>query len=138
MEISTDRLLLRPYKASDLPHVQRYAVRPEFYRYLPIAEQTAETVAEFLKRRLEEQQCGNGDGVTFAIEPREVGFVVGGVRLGVRDQPNRQGDLGFALASDYQGRGYMTEAVKAVLVLGFDRFALHRIWATADVENERS
>ena len=32
----------------------------------------------------------------------------------------------------------MTEALKSVLTMGFDHLELHRIWATADVENARS
>ena len=46
--------------------------------------------------------------------------------------------MGYALDSDYLGRGYMTEALKRVLTMGFDDLELHRIWATADVENARS
>jgi len=40
MEILTDRLLLRPLHADDLGHMQRYAVREEFFRFLPMDNQT--------------------------------------------------------------------------------------------------
>ncbi len=138
MNLLTDRLLLRPFKATDLPDIQRYAVRPEFYRYLPISEQTPDSVAAFLEDRLEAQQRGETDRFAFAIEPKELRFVVGSIRIEVRDRANRHGDLGIALDSDYQGRGYMTEALKRVLTMGFDHLELNRIWATADVENTRS
>ena len=138
MKLLTDRLLLRPFEATDLPHLQRYAVRPEFYRFLPILEQTPETVAAFLEKRLEEQRQEESSRFNFAIEPKELKFVIGSIRIEVRDAANRKGDLGYALDSAYQGQGFMIEAVKRVLTMGFDRLKLHRILATADVDNEPS
>ena len=138
MELETDRLLLRPYSTADLTRLQRYAVRLEFYQYLPIPEQTLDTVAVFLEGRLEEQRKGESNRFAFAIELKELKMIVGGVRIEIQDTANQHGDLGFALDSDYQRRGYMSEAVKAVLNMGFDQLKLHRIWGTADVENEPS
>lgn len=136
MELATERLLLRPYKTDDLPHIQRYATRPHFYEFLPIPAQTPESVADFLSDRLalaKEPDCFN-----FAIEPNDVGHIVGALRLEVKDPINHAADLGFALDSDFQNRGYMTEAAACVIRMGFDTLSLHRIWATADVQNERS
>lgn len=137
MEIETDRLILRPYRATDLPDIQRYAVRPTFYRYLPIPAQTPETVAAFLDDRLADQKHGRGDHC-LAIELKARQIAIGGIRLGVQKDMNRQADLGFALDADHQGRGYMTEAVRRIIRFGFEDLELHRIWATADVRNERS
>ncbi len=104
MTLSTDRLVLRPFAPTDLPRIQRYAMRPDFVRYLLIPEQTLESVAAFLEDRLQEQRSRVSDSFTFAIEPREVGFIVGTVRIEVRDKANRHGDVGYALDSDHQGR----------------------------------
>ena len=138
MRLETDRLVLRPLEEADLPHMQRYAVRPDFYRYIPIAEQTPESVAEFLRGRLERQRDPESEGWTLAVVPRAVGHIIGGVRLTVQDRTHRQADLGFSLDSEFHGRGFMTEAVKAVFAAGFRDLDLHRIWATADVDNVRS
>jgi len=138
MELETSRLRLRPYRATDLPHIQRYAVRPAFYRYLPIPAQTPETVAAFVSERLEQQQRPDDRSYNFVLEPKDLMVAVGAVRLGIQNDANRDADLGFALDSDYQGRGYMTEAVRRVIRMGFDQLGLRRIWATADVRNERS
>jgi RimJ/RimL family protein N-acetyltransferase len=138
MELETSRLLLRPFEAGDLPHIQRYAVRPAFYRYLAIPVQTPETVAAFVAQQIEAQQREDGGNYIFVLEPKELKVAVGTVRLGVQSPVNGDADLGFSLDSDYQGRGYMTEAVRQIIRLGFDRLELRRIWATADVRNERS
>ena len=137
MELETDRLILRPHRAEDLSDIQRYAVRPAFYRYLAIPAQTPETVAAFLEGQLAAQGSDDGNH-SFVLEHKDLRCVIGSVRLGVRDAVHRHGDLGYALDSDHQGHGYMTEAVRAVLRMGFEQLALHRIWATADIRNKRS
>ncbi|WP_282608668.1 GNAT family N-acetyltransferase [Pelagibius sp. Alg239-R121] len=136
MKLTTERLELRPLKESDLPQMQRYATRPKFYRYNPIEEQTPESVAVFLQKELEKQRH-DGRHV-LALEPKEVGFIVGTVRIEVRDQNHRHGDLGYALDSEYQGRGYMTEAVQRLIRFGFEELQLHRIWATCNIDNAPS
>ena len=135
--LKTKQLVLRPFRRTDLPHVQRYAVRPEFYRYLPIPVQTSATVAVFLEKLIDAQSDADGN-LTFAIEPRGIGHVVGAIRIAVRDATNRQGDVGFGLDAEFQRLGYMTEALKRVLRFGFEDLDLHRIWATADVKNQKS
>lgn len=140
--LETRRLLLRPFRSDDLPDLQRYAVRPGFWRYLPIEEQTSETVAAFLAKRLADpprmpENAGIGT-LNFAVEAKHLGSLIGTARLGVTSRTHPQGDLGFALDSEHAGQGYMTEAVRQLLTFGFDECALHRIQATADVENARS
>lgn len=46
--------------------------------------------------------------------------------------------LGYSLAEDSQGRGYMTEAVRAVLRFAFDDWKLHRVQAAYMPRNTRS
>jgi RimJ/RimL family protein N-acetyltransferase len=136
MKLITERLVLRPYEAKDL--LQRFAVRPDYYKYLALPELTPESVAAFFSERLEEQERGEPKRVTFAIEAKVLGHMIGAIRIEVRDVVHQSGDLGFALDSEQQGHGYMTEALQCVLTFGFDDFKLHRIWATADIENEKS
>lgn len=135
--IRTQRLLLRPLCRDDLPHLQAYAIRPEFYRYLPIPEQTPQTVAVFLEQQLVEA-TGERKSWVLGIEPHEIGHLVGTVRISIVSAENRSADMGYALNSDFYGRGYATEAARAVLSFGFRELRLHRIWATADVHNDAS
>lgn len=136
--IETDRLILRPFRQDDLPHIQRYATRSAFYRYITIEEQTPHTVAAFFEKRMAEQEVDDRTHRTFAVEFKDVGHIVGAVSFSVAKGDDRSGSLGYSLDSDYQGRGLMTEAVHAVLTYGFTTLGIHRIWATADVENTAS
>jgi len=139
MTIETPRLLLRPHRRDDLEHLLRYSVRPEYYRYLPVPPLTPEGVAALLERRI--AAAARSDEMkswVFAIEPQQVGYTVGATRISVVNQEHQVADIGFALDSDFYGRGYATEAARAVVSFGFSRLGLLRIWATTDVENEAS
>ena len=50
----------------------------------------------------------------------------------------RNGIIGYSIDKDYQGRGYMRAAVDAVVGYAFEELELHRIEASALVDNERS
>ncbi len=112
--IRTERLLLRPLHQDDLPHLQQYATRPEFYRYLPIVEQTPETVAAFLEQRLAKAKENEKQRWDFAIEPHGAGHLIGTIRL--------------SIAQD-------RHTARAVLNFGFGELGVHRISATTAVEN---
>jgi RimJ/RimL family protein N-acetyltransferase len=73
-----------------------------------------------------------------AIVLRATDRLIGGCRIEIRNAASVSGDIGYVLASDAWGRGYATEATRALLDFGFQGLALHRIWATCDVENRAS
>lgn len=132
----TKRLCLRPFRPSDLSHLERYVVREHFWKYLPIDPQTPESVRVFLDKRLADRW---GDGSYLcAIELAELGHLIGTVRISVDSATHRSGDIGYALNDEYSGRGYMTEAVRRILNVGFNELGLNRIWAMADTDNEPS
>jgi len=47
-------------------------------------------------------------------------------------------EIGWALAGDHQGRGYATEAARALLDYAFDALGCHRVIATCQPENVAS
>ena len=68
--LKTQRLILRPFQCDDLPHMQCYAVRTEFYQFLLIPKQTPESVASFLKSKLSRQAGDGPEKSEFAIESK--------------------------------------------------------------------
>ena len=136
--LETPRLRLRVPTMDDLPHVQRYAVREDFYRYLDMDVPTPESVESYLSAVIAAWDELHGTDRVFAIEPKEAGRIAGLIRIGLDDEESRQGNVGYSLDSDFQGRGYATEALKEVVRLGFEDLGLRRIWATVDARNEKS
>lgn len=54
------------------------------------------------------------------------------------DKNNNICEIGYDLSSDYWGRGYMTEALKAAIKVGFENMGLNRIQGFVHVQNEKS
>ena len=50
----------------------------------------------------------------------------------------KSGIVGYSMDKDYQGKGYMKEALKLVLKYAKDELELHRLEASVLVDNERS
>ena len=54
------------------------------------------------------------------------------------DLKNKNGEIGYWLLSEYEGRGIMTECVKACIKYGFETIGLHRIVIKCDERNAKS
>ena len=119
-------------------HVQRYALREEFSRYPDMDAPTAESVERYLAAVISAWDEPHGTERVFAIEPKQIGRIAGLIRIGIDADDSRQGNVGYSLESASQGRGYVTEALKEVVRLGFEGLGLRRIRATVDVRNEKS
>jgi RimJ/RimL family protein N-acetyltransferase len=75
-------------------------------------------------------------GVPYAGEETASGALVGYVTLTV--EQHRQGEIGFIFHPDHQGRGYATEAGRAVLGIAFGAYGLHRVSGRLEARNAAS
>jgi RimJ/RimL family protein N-acetyltransferase len=139
LPVRTARLDLRAFTPDDLDVVLAMRSLPEVVRYLYDDELDAARAPEVLARKIKRQRIdGDGDGLGLAVAERETGVVVGDVSLMLTGAHDRQGEIGFTLHPDHQGRGFATEAAQAMLALGFDQLGLHRIVGRCDGRNVAS
>ncbi len=90
---------------------------------------TAEAEAEWAK--------GGREPTRYAIEAD--GAVIGECGLGNFDHVARVCELGIGIGDrGYWGKGYGREAVSLLVEYGFLHHNLHRIWLTANADNERA
>ncbi|HEU4642251.1 MAG TPA: GNAT family N-acetyltransferase [Gemmatimonadaceae bacterium] len=135
--LDTSRLVLRPFTLADAPAVQRLAgAREVADTTLTIPHPYEAGMAEEWIG-MHEAQFAAGEGVTFAITERDGGALVGAIGLTVQPAHARA-ELGYWLGTPYWGRGYCTEAARAVLGHAFDALALHRVWACHFARNPAS
>ncbi len=133
MEIRTRRLLLRPVEMGDVASTHEYASDAEntrFMMHLPSAdiEETARTIAFAVA-----QWASNRPSrLEFAIIAE--GRHAGGITLYYRTD-RTQGELGWIMRSDCQGRGYVTEAARALIDFAASELGMRRIIACCDSEN---
>jgi RimJ/RimL family protein N-acetyltransferase len=126
--LETERLRLRAFTLEDADVFERL-VRPR--------EVTDGTLSfphpvpegwgvERINRMLE--RLASGEHVEFAVCSRSTGELIGGIGMSITAR-HRRGHLGYWLGVDHWGKGYATEAARAVLRYGFDVLNLHRIEA---------
>jgi RimJ/RimL family protein N-acetyltransferase len=137
--IKTERLLLRPLTAADAEALLAYRSRPDVCRYVPFEPMTAEVIADRLTTYWAATGLTDeGQSLTLGIEVAETGRLVGDVILFWHSRRHRSGEIGYLVDPEFTGRGYATEAARAMLKLGFEDLGLHRIVGRIDERNEPS
>lgn len=132
--IETARLVLRRWTLTDAEDVLAYAADPEWSRFLPVPKpyehrHAEEAVAQWV---LEDWSTNP----VWAIEI--AGRASGGINLRI-DHQHRNAELGYALGRRHWGRGYMTEAARAVIDAAFASLPdLARVQAGANSKNRAS
>ena len=133
VELKTERLLLRPLELGDVDDVLAYASDPEVGRYLPVPQPyTRDDAVEYVARMILDDWSTEP---TFAIVWAR--HVIGSISLHVKVR-HETAELGYALARQAWGRGIVPEAARAVIDWGFERYALHKVFARSDVRNRQS
>lgn len=130
IELRTERLLLRPFRLSDIDGVLEYGSDPEWARFSPQPYDRGE--AEDLVARGVLTSWNNKP--MFAIEVG--GAVVGMVELSI--DGSGSAELGYDVAKPHWGQGLATEASRAAVDWAFREFGLAKVFAYADLRNSQS
>ena len=136
-EIDTARLRLRQIVSSDIPvlfAIHHDADTMRWYGVEPLADLAqAAMVVEAFSGWFE-----NGTGFRWGLERHEDHRLIGSCGLFRWNKSWQCCVIGYELARDCQGRGYMREAAEAILEFGFTRMHLHRVQAEAHPRNAAS
>lgn len=137
--IRTARLLLRNWEERDRELFRRINSDDEVMEFFPF-RRTAEQADEVMDS-MRAEISANGYGWT-AAEVAATGECIGFVGLhDVEIEPlGRPGrvEIGWRLAPEFWGFGYVTEAARAWLAYGFETLGLDEIVSLAVWNNERS
>ncbi|RYE08322.1 MAG: N-acetyltransferase [Hyphomicrobiales bacterium] len=137
LTVKTDRLILRPLERSDFDAVLSYYSLPDVQRYLDWkARDKIEAKVAFDALRKQTRLTRPGEIITFAIVRKTDGAVMGHVSLRWADAHAAQGEVRFALGPAFRRQGFGSEAVNAVITMGFADYKLHRIFAVTAGKNE--
>jgi ribosomal-protein-serine acetyltransferase len=130
--------VVRPLEEGDAEQLHGLVAAHRDYlaEWLPwaAAERTVEMSRDFV--RTSQLQLADDDGFQAAIV--EDGAVVGVIGFHRIDWLNRATSLGYWIAPSSQGRGTVTEAVRALTTYAFETWGLNRVEIRAGVGNERS
>lgn len=129
----TERLLLRPWRAGDERALVEAWADEDYASLLLTGTQNAAEVAEMVRRRSDP-----GDGRFVGLVAEHGGEVVGDSILILKGTGLSEGEIGWTVMPRHAGRGYATEAARAVLRLAFEHYGLRRVVANLDARNDRS
>jgi RimJ/RimL family protein N-acetyltransferase len=139
VRIETARLVLREYTEEDWPEVLAYQSDPRYLRFYHWTGREAAAVQEFVGAFIARQRDEPRNVFQLAITlPSDGGRLIGSCGVRVNDRARREGNIGYELNPEYWGRGYATEAARAMLRYGFEHLELHRIWAELNADNAGS
>ncbi len=139
LPIRTERLTLRAIAAADADAMLGYKSVPEVVRFVPYGVLDRAAVEEKIRSVWSRSRFDQpGDAACLAVEESATGRLIGDVVFFWRSETDRTGEVGYSFHADVAGRGYATEAVRALLELGFGPMGLHRIIARVDERNEAS
>ena len=136
--LETERLILRPWRLEDAADMYAYAKNPNVG---PNAGWKPHESVEESKAILESWIHSDEEEDIWAIVPKEMGRACGSI--GLHQDGRRPGvpncrELGYVLGQEQWGKGYMTEAAKAVLRYGFQELGLGLISVRHSSYNQRS
>jgi len=138
MMLNTDRLLLREFEEDDWRAVLAYQSDPRYLRYYAWDERPEEEVRAFVRMFVAQQEETPRWKYQLAIVLKEEGRLIGNCGLRRAAPGARVADIGYEIDPRYWGRGYATEAARAIVAFGFGELRLHRLWAACVLENTGS
>lgn len=135
--ISTPRLVLRWISTDDVDGLYEIFSDPQVMRYwstVPLANREA---AAQLQSEIE---SGNKSDAMFkwGLALRDNNRVIGTTTLFNLNLDNGRAELGYALGRAHWGKGYMHEALQALLTHAFETMQLRRLEADVDPRNAAS
>ena len=136
--IQTERLILRDFVDSDWEAAHTYASRDEVVRYMAWGPNTEHETKDFVARAIAGQQSEPRRSYELAISTLQDSALIGGVSIERTSDLHESGVIGYCLHPDTWGRGFATEAARAIVGFGFTYLELHRITTTCDTENVAS
>lgn len=138
MIIKTKRLLLRPWKESDLEPFAQLNADPRVMEYFPSVKSYKESVEEY--NRILQHFTQRGWGF-WAVEIPNKNDFIGFIGLRFDDFPapfTPAIEIGWRLAFEHWKKGYATEGAKAALNYGFEILKLEEIISFTSILNTRS
>src|SRR6188474_2131324 len=119
--VRTTRMTLRPYEMGDLEGLHDMYRREDMCRFLPWEPMDVDQARAKLEQRVRQTRIeADGDPLVLAAVDTETGRIIGEFMLRLISAESRQGEIGWSIHPDVQGRGLATEGAGEMLRLGFD------------------
>jgi RimJ/RimL family protein N-acetyltransferase len=136
--IETERLLLRRSRPEDAATISAYRSDPNVNRQQGWDRTDLEGVLADIVEMSGRSPGEPGGWVQFTVEERGGGRIVGDVGLSVADGEPGVIKVGYTIDPAFQGLGYATEAIRALVEYAFETLGAEVVRAHASAENAPS
>jgi len=136
--IETERLLLRRSRPEDAATISAYRSDPNVNRQQGWDRTDLEGVLADIVEMSGRSPGEPGGWVQFTVEERKDGRIVGDVGLSVADGEPGVIKVGYTIDPAFQGLGYATEAIRALVEYAFETLGAELVRAHASAENAPS
>ncbi len=135
--LKTKRLILRKTEMTDAPAMFVQRSDPRLMQYVDRKPcESEEEAAAFI--RMITDNLENNIGISWAITTHDNDEMIGSIAIWRIMKEHYRGELGYVLLPEYQGKGIMNEALKAVIAYGFGVMKLHSLEANTNPDNSAS
>ncbi len=136
--IETERLTLRPFRVEDAEAMFRnWASDPEVTKFLSWPTHTNVQVTETVLK----DWVGHYDEENYyswAIELKELGQPIGGISVVDSSEESEWVEIGYCIGRNWWRKGYVTEALNALITFFFEEVGMGRVQAKHDPRNPNS
>lgn len=137
MILTTERLILRPWREEDAPSLYQYAKHPDVG---PIAGWPVHTSVEHSRDIIQTVLSAKD---TYAVVLKQTGEPVGSIGLMRQGASNlvldaNEAEIGYWIGVPFWGQGLIPEAVRKLMRYSFQDLKLDRLWCAYFDGNEKS
>lgn len=132
--LETERLKLRRADLEDVNELYALRSDTEIMKYIPRpVATTLDEISEFIK--LTDEKINNSELINWVITIKDNPKMIGTIGYYYIKPEHYRAEIGYMLLPEFQGRGYITEAIAKVVNYGFTEMKLHSIEAIIDPQN---
>lgn len=134
-ELTTARLLLRKIVPEDAPAIYELRTNEKVMQFIDKEPMKSSEESKVLVEKIIKDLEDN-NGITWCIcLPGNKQQLIGTIGFWRLEKHNYRAEIGYMLHPQYWNKGFMQEAVKAVIEYGFKQMKLHSIMANINPGN---
>lgn len=134
LELSSERLTLRPWRPDDAPAVLRTMQHRAMHEFLAVPDPYTQAAAVEFVTKLGDEGRADGTGLGCAVVESAAGRFVGSAALRLPTGLRADADIGYWVAPAAQGNGYAAEVTRTLAEWAFAH-DVYRVELHCDVRN---
>jgi [ribosomal protein S5]-alanine N-acetyltransferase len=141
-ELKTERLVLRPFRMSDIDDVLEYTQDPEWGRYqsgippVPLSRESAEKLMAMFTDPGKWAALGIIRIFAITLNGKAIGEM--GLNQREEERENELAEIIYTLSHKFWNKGYVTEAALSAMDWLFQNYRINKLYAYCDPRNTGS